>query len=169
MSHFELIGNGCCEMWPIDTNYKYPYRYCTDDKTTPKVCREGRGVREEGERRERGGREEGERRERGGERGGKGEIGIEKKGDDRINGGFLGYGDAFGTATITSDPAWIVNMDHSEIAFNTQVYSLHFHLFPLPSPSLSPPLSPNLLYINRTVLTRCILLALTPKVEYHNS
>ena len=124
---------------------------------------------EEGERRERGGREEGERRERGGERGGKGEIGIGKKGDDRINGGFLGYGDAFGTATITSDPAWIVNMDHSEIAFNTQVYSLHFHLFPLPSPSLSPPLSPNLLYINRTVLTRCILLALTPKVEYHNS
>ena len=57
MSHFELIGNGCCEMWPIDTNYKYPYRYCTDDKTTPKGMprgERGRGGRERGREGERG-------------------------------------------------------------------------------------------------------------------
>jgi hypothetical protein len=31
-----------------------------------------------------------------------------------------GYGDGIGTATVTSDPAWIVSIDHSVAAYNTQ-------------------------------------------------
>jgi hypothetical protein len=36
--------------------------------------------------------------------------------DDNSN----GYGDGIGTATVTSSPAWIINMDHSVAANNTQ-------------------------------------------------
>ena len=31
-----------------------------------------------------------------------------------------GYGDGIGTATVTSNPAWIMNIDHSVAAYNTQ-------------------------------------------------
>jgi hypothetical protein len=31
-----------------------------------------------------------------------------------------GYGDGVGTATVTSNPAWIINIDHSIAAYNTQ-------------------------------------------------
>jgi hypothetical protein len=39
---------------------------------------------------------------------------------DCTDDGSNGYGDGIGTATTTSSPAWIINMDHSVAAYNTQ-------------------------------------------------
>jgi hypothetical protein len=65
ISYFEMIANGCLELFPLNTTYEYPYTCCVD----------------------------------------------------QTHGG---YGDAFGTATITSNPAWKIYMDHGEVAYNTQ-------------------------------------------------
>ena len=65
ISYFELIGNGCLELFPLDNKYDYPYTCCMDQSAG-------------------------------------------------------GYGDAFGTATATSNPTWLIHFDHGELAYNTQ-------------------------------------------------
>jgi hypothetical protein len=47
-------------------------------------------------------------------------IAVGAVGDCTDDGGSGGYGDGVGTATATSNPAWIMAVDHSTAAYNTQ-------------------------------------------------
>lgn len=79
ISSFQIFGSGCCEMYPVDPSYRYPYQYCVDQNA--------------------------------------GGTGCESDIDTHHR---SGYGDAFGTATVQSNPAWVIWLDGGEIAYNTQ-------------------------------------------------